>query len=172
MAYEAYLDKEKKFILKAKDAAINHISQTFYCKTLGCKACMTLVDASHPESAYFRRLPNSPEHASIFCSADGNFNPTEYEEKKFDFEYLAEKIMKEHDRKKSYRLKNIVINGGGGKKSISTVKQMYLMCRKYAVYNGIRTNQILADERNFTENRNGILGKKIVQCTYYHKIKN
>mgnify|MGYP000805771000 FL=1 len=133
---------------------------------------MTLVDASHPESAYFRRLPNSPEHASIFCSADGNFNPTEYEEKKFDFEYLAEKIMKEHDRKKSYRLKNIVINGGGGKKSISTVKQMYLMCRKYAVYNGIRTNQILADERNFTENRNGILGKKIVQCTYYHKIKN
>ena len=172
MAYEAYLDKEKKFILKAKDAAINHISQTFYCKTLGCKACMTLVDASHPESAYFRRLPKSPEHASIFCSADGNFNPTEYEEKKFDFEYLAEKIMKEHDRKKSYRLKNIVINGGGGKKSISTVKQMYLMCRKYAVYNGIRTNQILADERNFTENRNGILGKKIVQCTYYHKIKN
>ena len=34
-----------------------------------------------------------------------------------------------------------MINGGGGKKSISTVKQMYLMCRKYAVYNGIRTNQ-------------------------------
>ena len=57
MAYEAYLDKEKKFILKAKDAAINHISQTFYCKTLGCKACMTLVDASHPEVHIFEDYP-------------------------------------------------------------------------------------------------------------------
>ena len=37
MAYEAYLDKEKKILLKAKDAAINHINKTFYCKTPGCK---------------------------------------------------------------------------------------------------------------------------------------
>ena len=64
MAYEAYLDKEKKFILKAKDAAINHISQTFYCKTLGCKACMTLVDASHPESAYLHTARFWPDTRS------------------------------------------------------------------------------------------------------------
>jgi len=27
MAYEAYLDKEKKIVLKAKDVAINHINK-------------------------------------------------------------------------------------------------------------------------------------------------
>lgn len=172
MAYEAYLDKEKKIILKAKDAAINHINKTFYCKTPGCKTCMTLVDAANPESAYFRKLPSSPDHLSIFCSADGIFNPTKYEEKKFDFEDLADKIMSEIHSKNTHGLGSTEVHGGGGKKSISTVKQMYLMCRKYAEYNGIKTNKILADERNFEENKNSILGKKIVQCTYYRKLYN
>ena len=172
MAYEAYLDKEKKILLKAKDAAINHINKSFYCKTPGCKTCMTLVDAANPESAYFRKLPSSPKHLSIFCSADGIFNPTQYEEKKFDFEDLADKIMSENRSKDIHGLGSTEVHAGGGKKSISTVKQMYLMCRKYAEYNGIKTNNILADERNFEENKNSILGKKIVQCTYYRKLYN
>lgn len=71
MAYEAYLDKEKRFKLQAKDASINHVNRIFYCKTPGCKTCMTLVDAAHPERAYFRKLPNSPEHSSVFVSAEG-----------------------------------------------------------------------------------------------------
>mgnify|MGYP005749869503 CR=1 FL=1 len=170
MAYEAYLDKEKKNILKAKDAAINHINQVFYCKTPGCKTLMTLVDAANPEHAYFRKIPSSPDHLSILCSADGVFEPTKYEENKFDFEDLADKIMSEITDKRIRRSGGIEVHGGGGKKSISTVKQIYLMCRKYAEYNGIKTNKILADERNFEENKNSISGKKIVQCTYYRKV--
>lgn len=172
MAYKAYLDKEKKIILKAKDAAINHINQTFYCKTPGCKTCMTLVDAAHPESAYFRKLPSSPDHLSIFCSADGIFDSTKYDEEKFDFDNLADKIMSVINDKRVHESGSTEAHGGGGKKSISTVKQIYLMCRKYAEYNGIKTNNILADERNFEENKNNISGKKIVQCTYYHKVQN
>ncbi len=30
MAYEAYLDKEKRFKLQAKDASINHVNRIFY----------------------------------------------------------------------------------------------------------------------------------------------
>lgn len=172
MAYEAYLDKEKKIILKAKDAAINHINKTFYCKTPGCKTCMTLVDAANPEHAYFRKIPSSPDHISIFCSADGVFKLTEYEENKFNFEDLADKIMSGPNDKRVHRSGNREVRGGGEKKSISTVKQIYLMCRKCDEYNGIKTNNILADERNFEENKNIILGKKIVQCTYYHKVYN
>ena len=172
MAYEAYLDKEKRFKLQAKDASINHVNRIFYCKTPGCKTCMTLVDAAHPERAYFRKLPNSPEHSSVFCSADGNFDPTKYEEKKFNFEDLADKIMRGSESKNTRGSGNTEKHGGGGKKSISTVKQIYLMCRKYVEYNGIKTNIILADERNFEENKNGISGTKVVQCTYYHKVKD
>ena len=172
MSYEAYLDQNKRKIMKARDAAINQINQKFYCKTLGCNACMTLVDAANPDSAYFRRLPSSPKLSSIFCSADGIFNPTEYEEKKFNFENLADKIIKESENANIRGVGNSEVHGGGGKKSISTVKQIYLMCRKYTEYNGFCTNNILADERNFEKNKDGIVGKRIVQCTCYHKVKD
>ena len=172
MAYEAYLDKEKKIVLKAKNAAINHINKTFYCKTLGCKTRMTLVNAANPENAYFRKIPSSPDHLSVLCSADGFFEPTKYEENRFNFEDLADKIMSEMSDKRIHGSSSVELHGGGGRKSISTVKQIYLMCRKYTEYNGIKTNEILADERNFEQNKNTITGKKIVQCTYYHKVYN
>lgn len=172
MAYEAYLDKEKKIVLKAKNAAINHINKTFYCKTLGCKTRMTLVNAANPENAYFRKIPSSPDHLSVLCSADGFFEPTKYEENRFNFEDLADKIMSEMSDKRIHGSSSVELHGGGGRKSISTVKQIYLMCRKYTEYNGIKTNGILADERNFEQNKNTITGKKIVQCTYYHKVYN
>lgn len=172
MAYEAYLDKEKKIVLKAKNAAINHINKTFYCKTLGCKTRMTLVNAANSENAYFRKIPSSPDHLSVLCSADGFFEPTKYEENRFNFEDLADKIMSEMSDKRIHGSSSVELHGGGGRKSISTVKQIYLMCRKYTEYNGIKTNGILADERNFEQNKNTITGKKIVQCTYYHKVYN
>lgn len=172
MAYEAYLDKEKKIVLKAKNAAINHINKTFYCKTPGCKTRMTLVNAADPENAYFRKIPSSPDHLSVLCSADGVFEPTKYEENRFNFEDLADKIMSEISDKRIHGSSSVELHGGGGRKSISTVKQIYLMCRKYTEYNGIKTNEILADERNFEQNKNTITGKKIVQCTYYHKVYN
>ena len=145
MAYEAYLDKEKKIVLKAKNAAINHINKTFYCKTLGCKTRMTLVNAANPENAYFRKIPSSPDHLSVLCSADGFFEPTKYEENRFNFEDLADKIMSEMSDKRIHGSSSVELHGGGGRKSISTVKQIYLMCRKYTEYNGIKTNGILAD---------------------------
>ena len=37
MAYEAYLDKEKKIVLKPKMQQSIILIKHFYCKTLGCK---------------------------------------------------------------------------------------------------------------------------------------
>ena len=148
------------------------VNKTFYCKTLGCKTRMTLVNAANPENAYFRKIPSSPDHLSVLCSADGFFEPTKYEENRFNFEDLADKIMSEMSDKRIHGSSSVELHGGGGRKSISTVKQIYLMCRKYTEYNGIKTNGILADERNFEQNKNTITGKKIVQCTYYHKVYN
>lgn len=82
--YEAYRDREKK--IKAKDTTIEETKREFYCKTPECKAVMILVSAANSEKAYFRRKPSGDKHISIFCSAYGNFDTTEYDEKTFDFE--------------------------------------------------------------------------------------
>ena len=73
---------------------------------------------------------------------------------------MADKIINGSESTHTRGVGNSEVHGGGGKKSISTVKQIYLMCRKYTEYNGFCTNKILADERNFEENEGGIVGKK------------
>ena len=171
--YIAYRDKNKTREIKAKDATIADANKRFYCKTPNCKACMTLVNVADSNRAHFRRIPSGPSHSSIFCSADGIFDPTEYDEVKFDFDKVADKTMNTNDsHSKSATTDREIITGGGGKKAISTVHQIYCMCRKYETYNGYCTDNILADERNFSRYKDGIVGNKIVQCTFFHKIKD
>lgn len=134
---------------------------------------MTLVSGGDPERAYFRRRSRSPEHISAFCTADGNFDSTEYIESQFNFNGISEKLINPPTKSKRKVGKGAgTLTGGGGKKPISTVHQIYCMCRKYDTYNNYLSNDILADERNFARYRNGIGGNKIVQCTPYHKIKD
>lgn len=167
----AYRDKQKNMIVNAKDTTISDTKKIFYCKTSNCHACMGLVNGADPNRAYFRRLPSSPKHCSILCSADGNFDSVQYDESKFDFDVIADKIINgEIVSENCSKLEGLAV--GSGKKSLSSVYQVYLMCRKYETYNGWRTGEILADERNFRRYQTGIDGNKIAQCTPYHKIKD
>ncbi|MDR2546814.1 MAG: hypothetical protein LBC96_04785 [Lachnospiraceae bacterium] len=173
MPYKAYRDSSKTKEIKTCDTTIIDKGKTFYCHTQGCKAVMTLVNSGDSERAHFRRISSSPNHSSIFCSADGYFDPTEYDEAMFDFNVIFRKLMNPSDSpsnndKKVGKDTNPII-GGGGKKQLSTVRQIYYMCRKYDEYNNYSSRDILADERNYATYKNGIIGNKIVQCTPYHK---
>jgi len=167
MPYIVYRDTAKKQELKAENATIADTRCEFYCKIYNCNARMTLVNGADSKRAYFRRIPSSPNHINVLCSADGNFDPTEYNEIKFDLHTVFSKIINTSNNKNSKSTSG-VISGGGGKKAISTLRQVYLMCRKYSSYNGYCTDNILADERNFERYRNGISERKIVQCTVFH----
>ena len=173
MPYKAYRDIDKEVLIKAKEVSIGDINETFFCHTKECPALMTLVNGANAEKAHFRRLPSRAKHTSLLCSADGVFDPTIYDEKKFDLESIIEKIMQPTNEKNQIIGTGTgTIMGGGGKKAISTVLQIYKMCRKYDVYNGFDTSEILADERNFSSYNDGIEGHKIVQCTPFHKFKD
>ncbi|GIN90402.1 hypothetical protein J6TS1_27800 [Siminovitchia terrae] len=173
MPYKAYRDINKTLEIRACDTTIEDTKKTFYCSTKDCKALMTLVNGGDSERAHFRRRSSSPKHSSIFCSADGNFASTEYDESQFNFDDISTKLIDPPSKpKRKVGKGTATLTGGGGKKSISTVHQIYCMCRKYDTYNNYLSNDILADERNFARYRNGIVGNKIVQCTPYHKFKD
>jgi hypothetical protein len=173
MPYSAYRDVAKTQKIQAKDTTIADANSIFYCKTHGCNARMTLVNCADSERAYFRRIPSGAQHSSIFCSADGLFDPTQYVENKFDFDTLFKNLTNETSVSNKYSKRTgAIVSGGGGKKVISTVYQIYLICRKYESYNGYCTDDILVDERNFAKNKNGIIGRKIVQCTPYHELQS
>ncbi|WP_250690214.1 hypothetical protein, partial [Erysipelothrix aquatica] len=172
MPYFAYQDKQKKDLVKASEITIADKDKTFYCKTADCKAQLKIVNVADSNRAFFRRLSSQAEHSSTLCSADGNFDPTKYRESGFDFDSIALNLMSSSANSSSVvGTRNQSASGGGGTKPISKLLQIYLMCRKYETYNAINTNDILADERNFSTYSHGIVGTKVVQCTYYHKFK-
>ncbi|MDF2605835.1 MAG: hypothetical protein K0S34_25 [Bacillales bacterium] len=169
MPYEAYRDIKKSQKIKAQDTTIVDIKKEFYCITPGCKAEMILVNGANSEKSYFRRRQSGDKHISIICSADGNFDTTLYDEKSFDFEKVAKNLLNAPSKTNPVgSTSGGVITGGGGKVMLSTVNQIYFMCRKYEEYNGIKTTEILADDRNYKKYLNGINGYKIVQCTAYY----
>lgn len=67
--------------------------KTFYCKTDHCPAKMTIVNSANPKKAYFRRYSKGPEHISTLCSADGFFDPTKYNESKFNPATIFDRIL-------------------------------------------------------------------------------
>ncbi|MCL2222091.1 MAG: hypothetical protein FWC20_07640 [Oscillospiraceae bacterium] len=171
MPYVAFRDNMKEQKIESKNTTIADVKRVFYCKTSDCQARMTLVNGADSARAFFRRMPSSPRHISNLCSADGYFDTTEYEEEKFDFSAIFSSIIKTSNSPNGKISTNRAVNGGGGKKAISTLLQIYLMCRKHSCYNNHCTDDILVDERNFERYKDGIVGQKIVQCTTYHKIK-
>ncbi|WP_100065885.1 hypothetical protein [Miniphocaeibacter massiliensis] len=173
MPYKAYKDTEKTQLIYAKDATIQDVGKIFYCSTPNCPASMSIVSAASSERAYFRTLKKSKKHINQFCVADGAFNPIKYKESSFNFDDVSKKLMiASTSSSKNIGKGNSIVSGGGGEKPISTVNQIYYMCRKYHSYNGYSTNQILADERSFKIYKNGIEGNKVVQCTPFHKFKD
>lgn len=53
--------------INAKDVKITEVREIFCCKTKGCPAKMSIVNAGNIQKAFFRRLPSSPKHISVAC---------------------------------------------------------------------------------------------------------
>ncbi|MGY4786790.1 hypothetical protein ACVNSY_03310 [Bacillus sp. OHL2] len=116
MPYKAYRDINKTLEIRACDTTIEDTKKTFYCSTKDCKALMTLVNGGDSERAHFRRRSSSPKHSSIFCSADGNFASTEYDEYQFNFDDISTKLIDPPSKpKRKVGKGTTTLTGGGGK---------------------------------------------------------
>ncbi len=173
MPYKAYRDVNKTQLIEASKTTLADYGKEFYCKTQGCPARMSIIHADNPERAFFRAKTGgkNPKHTSIFCSADGVFDPTDYDETQFEpTDIFGKLLVPSSEKRKTVGNGNTTVTGGGGKKPPTTVFQIYCMCRKYKQYNGYLTDDILADERNFNKYCDGIKGNKLVQCTPFCKV--
>lgn len=162
--------------IDAKDCTINDVGKKFRCCTEGCPAIMTLVSASENKSAYFKSK-NKKQHISVQCVRNSiNFNPSTYDENTFDLNFAFNSMMGNtnyiHRGNTGVRQGNV---GGGRHLRICTLPKLYAMCiskNKNDTYNGILINDLLVDEENFQEYNSGISGYKIVETSFYHKIKD
>ncbi len=162
--------------VSAADCEIGDVGRTFKCCTERCRAEMVLVSAAESRAAYFRSK-DKRQHISVQCVKNSIvFEPSDYDENMFDLEFAFQSMMGNASRTNRGDTGTRQGNVGGGRHlRIHTLPILYAMCiskTKNEMYNGILIDDIFADENNYERYQQGIEDYKIVETTFYHKIKD
>lgn len=160
MASRAHLGHPKGKIVEASTVSVSQSERYhFYCATPGCNAEMVCVNAGDPKRAFFRSV-NSKAHASPLCFLSES--EQEYDESKFFVKDVFKAII---SNKRS-------ISRGSRIRSVEALYSACLKTGKDGRYNGFRISDILADSENYERYKKGILGYKLVETSFYHKVKD
>lgn len=178
MPFEARIDSPDGTIVDARKLTREESHHNFYCKTSHCNANMILVNAGNPERAYFRSLKRS-EHISSHCIKSSIvFDKSKYDEKQFSLSSAFASILGiSHAPTLVNRVGTGTRNGnvGGSRNNrIHTLGVLYAACRtigKAGNYNGYIIDDILADDENYVRYSQGIQGYKLVETSYYYKVR-
>lgn len=163
-------------IVQADECGVSDKGKAFRCITQDCRAIMSLVHADDPKNAFFRRRPSSAPHISVDCVRCGMvFNQHKYVENLFSKETMFSYILSTPGKSKH--------SGTTGTKRISTaprspaktLRTMYeILCEKGITsdYNGIPLGSIFATYENYNDYRDKLIGKYIVEASFYYKPYN
>lgn len=165
-------------LVTANSIPIDKINDTFTCCTPNCNARMTLCKAGQ-DDAYFRSIKKSDHIGNVCIKNSIIFKESKYEESNFDLNFAFESMMgMNHSIKNIYRGTTGTQKGTvGGNKNlrIHTLPMLYAMCLsrgKTGSYNGIKIDDLLADNENYNKYKNGIQGYKLVETSKYYQIPN
>ncbi len=172
MSNVACVDEYRKKTVYAKDAAEQDRNTIYFCPNKNCNALLKICSIDGLRRAYFRmsdkkhgHIENCPYGSNIVSNTDFYKN----DEKKFDFEKAIKNMLHIKNQNSNYRnityIKNY--NSSNSSKPISTIKQIYAMCKNINVrdkYADIEIYKMLVDNRSMFFYKKGIYGYKIVEC--------
>ena len=170
MADYAYLDSDRTIrVMANQNDVVSYKSQRLYCRNPRCNARMFIHNAHNPEDAYFQ-AHGLPHHVG-YCGCQGaqHFNRSEFDESSFKMPDAILNLVNHNDSAPS----NISSHGSGERTNIyppRTVRQIYTMCVNTPpdeMYNGVYIHDIIAGEDTKQHYSNGIVGPRIVECTFY-----
>ncbi len=180
MPKKAYMWNKEGEPVEASDVSINNRKADFICCTEGCQVPMTLCKAGTSD-AYFKSKQNHKrEHISVDCVKNSIvFCPDQYDETLFDLDFAFESMLGKNNTVQTINRGTTGTKqgnvGNNRRIRIHTLATLYSMCiskNKYETYNGFLIDDILADNENYERYADGIEGYKIVETSYYHKIKD
>jgi len=171
MASLAFIDKEKTQKKYARDCTHADKCKDFYCQTPNCPAIVRIraLD-SVVRPPYFREKSDEFKH-SEYCHPPklNAFTPSEYDEDAFVFDDEMEKLFNLQQNSTPKKGNHQYRNGICNRRFLSGLLNIYNMCRETDVdgmYNNYEVKKMLCDCRSNFFYKNGIYGKKIVECRY------
>ena len=182
MSNIACKDENRSTIIYAEIAKEKNVDAKYYCPNKECDARLKICSIDGLMRPHFRadrehkHIENCPYGSNIVSNTDYY----KYNQEKFDFDRAIENMFhRNNQRNNNGNIENDEINNNpDNSKPISTIKQIYAMCKNTNVmdkYANIEICKMLVDNRSMFFYINGIFGNKIVECKvrgrYYSKEK-
>lgn len=175
--------EDRNTIIYAEIAKEENVDTEYYCPNNECNARLKIYSINGLMRPHFRadrkhkHIENCPYGSNIVSKTDYY----KYNQEKFDFDRAIENMFHiNNERNNNRNVENDERNNNSFKsKPISTIKQIYAMCKNTNVrdkYANIEIYKMLVDNRSMFFYINGIFGNKIVECKvrggyYYSKEK-
>ena len=182
MSNIACKEEDRSTIIYAEIAKEENVDTEYYCPNKECNARLKICSIDGLMRPHFRadrehkHIENCPYGSNIVSKTDYY----KYNQEKFDFDRAIENMFHINNQRNNNRnVENDEINNNpDNSKPISTIKQIYAMCKNTNVmdkYANIEICKMLVDNRSMFFYINGIFGNKIVECKvrgrYYSKEK-
>lgn len=182
MSNIACKNEDRSTIIYAEVAKEENVDTEYYCPNNECDARLKICSIDGLMRPHFRadrehkHIENCPYGSNIISNTDYY----KYNQEKFDFDRAIENMFHINNQRNNNRnVENDEINNNpDNSKPISTIKQIYAMCKNTNVmdkYANIEICKMLVDNRSMFFYINGIFGNKIVECKvrgrYYSKEK-
>ena len=175
--------EDRSTIIYAEIANEENVYTEYYCPNKECNARLKICSKDGLMRPHFRadrkhkHIENCPYGSNIISKTDYY----KYNQEKFDFDRAIENMFHINNQRNNNRnVENDEMNNNpDNSKPISTIKQIYAMCKNINVrdkYANIEICKMLVDNRSMFFYVNGIFGNKIVECKvrggyYYSKEK-
>lgn len=171
MSNIACKDENRSTIIYAEIAKEKNIDAEYYCPNKECDARLKICSIDGLMRPHFRadrehkHIENCPYGSNIVSNTDYY----KYNQEKFDFDNAIENMLHINNQRNNNRNvgNNEINNNPDNSKPISTIKQIYAMCKNINVidkYANIEIYKMLVDNRSMFFYINGIFGNKIVEC--------
>ena len=184
MSNIACKEEDRSTIIYAEIAKEENVDTEYYCPNKECNARLKICSIDGLIRPHFRadrehkHIENCPYGSNIVSKTDYY----KYNQEKFDFDRAIENMFHINNQRNNNRnVENDEINNNpDNSKPISTIKQIYAMCKNTNVmdkYANIEIYKMLLDNRSIPFYINDdILGNKIIECKvrggyYYSKEK-
>ena len=181
MANYAYRDKERRDIILASEALEENRDKSFYCPYPLCNSKLFVCAGDGSRKAYFRATKSAYKHIANCPYANSSvvFDDNKFNQSDFLFENAMQDLLVANNSNPSNRNSKISSYGKHDNHTLSTLKQIYSMCKQFPPnysYGNEKIGRMILDDRTAYWYPNGVFGFKIIEsCVkgrFYDNDKN
>ena len=181
MANHAYRDKERRDIILASEALEENRDKSFYCPYPLCNSKLFVCAGDGSRKAYFRATKSAYKHIANCPYANSSvvFDDNKFNQSDFLFENAMQDLLVANNSNPSNRNSKISSYGKHDNHTLSTLKQIYSMCKQFPPnysYGNEKIGRMILDDRTAYWYPKGVFGFKIIESCikgrFYDNEKN